>query len=313
MLTLVSVAIIVFFLFELSPINPIDAYIGAEAISVSPEQRANIAAKWGLNQPAGMRFLAWFSNIARGDFGMSMIYEAPVLEVIMARFRQSMLLMVLAWLLIGTAGFSLGIIAGLKQGTWIDRLIKGYCVVVQSIPAFWLGLLLMLLFAVRLGWLPLALNMPAGQLNSSVTLADRLTHAILPALTLSLVGIADLVLYIRAQVLQILGSEYILFAKARGETPAELVGRHIMRNAAIPAITISFNSFAQLLGGVILIEQVFSYPGLGKITVEAGLRGDLPLLLGISLFSVVFVFVGNTMADFFYRVVDPRLKEASDF
>lgn len=293
---------------ELSPIDPVTAYVGAST-KVGPEQRALIAEQWGLNKPPLERFFSWAASMIQGDWGYSIIYRRPVLEVILQKFATSLLLMSLAWVLSGILGFVLGLISGMKEGSLADRLIRGYCHILISTPTFWLGILFVMVFAVKLGWFPVALSVPIGTLAGDVTLMDRLSHVMLPALTLTVVGVANICLHTREKVISALASDYVLFARARGETKGEILKNHILRNVALPAITLQFLSFNELFGGAVFVEQVFSYPGLGYATVQAGLRGDVPLLMGITLVSLVFVYVGNTTADLLYKRVDPRIKE----
>src|SRR5690606_13017088 len=184
---------------------------------------------------------------------------------------------------------------------------------IASTPTFWMGLLLLMVFAVWLGWVPVGLGVPAGVLADEVTFVDRIRHMILPVLTLSLIGIAPIALHPREKPLDVLSSDYVLFARARGERGFGLVRRHGLRNIMLPAITLQFTSFSELFGGAVLTEQVFSYPGLGQAAVESGLRGDVPLLLGIVLCSAVFVFVGNLIADLLYRVIDPRIRKGGEW
>lgn len=307
---LFAVCAVSFTLVSLSPIDPVQAYIGADMMRVGPEQRQAIAAYWGLDRPPLERFGQWLSAVLRGDFGTSMIYRRPVLEVIGERFAASIWLMGAAWALSGVIGFAAGVVAAMKRGTWIDRAIRWYCYTLASTPTFWMGLLLLTVFAVWLGLFPVGLGVPAGVLAGEVTAVDRLQHMILPALTLSVVGgVANIALHTRQKLVDVLGSDYVLFARARGEKGLTLFFRHGLRNVALPAVTLQFASFSELFGGAVLAEQVFSYPGLGQATVEAGLRGDVPLLLGIVLFSAVFVFCGNLAADAIYRTLDPRMKE----
>lgn len=276
---------------------------------VSPEQREAIAQYWGLDKPPVERFWQWVAAIIQGDLGTSMIHRRPVAEVIAERFLHSLALLFSAWLLSGLIGFAAGVIAALKRDTWLDRLIKWYCYTLASTPSFWVGILLIMIFSVRLGWLPVGLSVPIGMLAEDVSWADRIRHMILPALTLSMVGISAVALHTRQKMIDVLNSEYFLFARARGEQGFTLLWRHGLRNVLLPAITLQFASFNELFGGAVLAEQVFSYPGLGQTTIEAGLRGDVPLLLGIVLFSAIFVFIGNTAADLLYRLVDPRVRE----
>jgi peptide/nickel transport system permease protein len=307
-LLLVVLSILSFWLVSKSPIDPVQAYIGADMMVVGPEQRENIAVYWGLDRPPLERLYLWGSALIKGDFGTSMIFRKPVISVIKERFTASLILMGLAWTISGLIGFWLGVLAAMKQGTLLDRLIKTYCFTLASTPTFWLGLLLLIVFAVWLGWFPIGLAVPAGVLAEEVGILDRLRHLILPALTLSILGVANIALHTRQKLIDILASEYVLLARARGATEREVLFRHGLRNIALPAITLQFASLSELFGGSVLAEQVFSYPGLGQATVQAGLRSDVPLLLGIVIFSALFVFTGNLLADIIYRLVDPRIR-----
>ncbi|MFJ9464946.1 ABC transporter permease [Viridibacillus arvi] len=306
---LVAICFISFLLVKNSPIDPIQAYIGADMLKVGPEQREKIAEYWGLDQPVIVQFLSWGSAVLKGDLGTSMIFRRPVSEIIGERFLNSLILMLAAWLLSGVIGFVMGVVAAMKKGTWIDRMIKWYCFTLASTPTFWMGLLILIVFAVWLGWFPVGMGVPAGVLSENVTMVDRIQHLILPVLTLSILGVANVALHTRQKLIDVLASDYVLFARARGEQGFVLFWRHGLRNVALPAITLQFAAFSELFGGAVLAEQVFSYPGLGQATVEAGLRGDVPLLLGLVIFSTIFVFVGNLLADLSYQVLDPRMRE----
>ena len=308
---LVALCIITFVLMELSPIDPVTAYVGAST-KVSAEQRQLIAEHWGLNKPPIIRFWSWFKSIISGDWGTSMIYRRPVLEVIGQKFMSSIWLMGISWILSGIIGFILGIIAGIKEGKLIDKIIRGYCYIIMSTPTFWLGILFIILFSVKLGWFPVALSVPIGVLSENVGFAERMQHIILPALTLSIISISSICMNTRQKVIEIMESDYILFAKARGESQISIIFNHVLKNVSLPAITLQFLSFSELFGGTIFVEQVFSYPGLGQATVSAGLKGDLPLLMGIAIISLVFVYSGNIIADLLYRVIDPRIKEGQN-
>lgn len=305
---LVAVSIISFTLVSHSPVDPIQSYIGADMTSVSPEQRENIAAYWGLNDSYSTRFFHWANAVLHGNLGTSLTFRTPVADVIAERFFASLALMGIAWGISGILGYLLGIIAGMRKGTWLDVVIKGFCFTIASTPAFWLGLLLLMCFSVWFGWFPVGLASPAGILNEDVTMYERIRHLFLPALTLSIVGISNVALHTRQKLIDVLDSEFIRFAKAKGERSFSLLLRHGIRNISLPAISLHFASFGELFGGAVLAEQVFSYPGLGQAVVQAGLGGDVPLLLGIVLFSTLFVFVGNLIADLLYQVIDPRVR-----
>ena len=304
---LVALCIVTFIMLEKSPIDPVQAYVGAD-LTVTQEQRENIAEHWGLNKPPVERFFSWFKSIASGDLGTSMIYRRAVKDVISERFIASHALMLVAWIVSGILGFILGIISGVNEGKFIDRFIRGYCYVLISTPTFWVGILLIMIFSVKLKLLPTGLGVPIGVLSNEVTIGSLIKHLILPSIALSILGVANICLHTREKVIEILSSDYILFAKARGESKKSIVFNHVIKNVSLPAITLQFLSFSELFAGAVFAEQVFSYPGLGQATVQAGLKGDLPLLMGIVIISLIFVYTGNLIADFLYIVIDPRVK-----
>lgn len=303
-----GLAVLSFVLISLSPIDPVRAYIGDAATRLSAEQRERIAQRWGLDQPAPVRFAKWAARLARGDFGASRIFNKPVLEVIRERFWVSLTLMAAAWMLSGVLGFALGVVAGAWRGSLWDRLIRFYAYILASTPAFWVGMVLLVVFAVKLGVAPICCASPVGVAYAEATLGEKVRHLVLPALTLSIIGVANIALHTRQKLLEVLESDFVVFVRAQGETAWGIVRRHGLRNIMLPAVTLQFASFSELFGGAVLAEQVFSYPGLGEATVLAGVRSDVPLLMGLVLFSAVFVFVGNTLADVIYRWVDPRIR-----
>ena len=307
-LLLLGVSLTAFLLMDASPLDPLQTNVGQAALgSMSPEQIARLEEYWGVGAPAAERYLNWLGGALRGDFGVSLLYRRPVLEVMGQRLANSLWLLVSAWLLSGALGLALGVAAGANRGRWPDRLVRGYCLVVSSTPAFWLALLLLIIFSVWLKVLPIGLSVPIGA--EAATLAQRLRHALLPALTLSVTGAAGIALHTREKVADVLDSDYILFARARGEV--HILRRHLPRNVALPAITLQFTSIGEVVGGSVLVEQVFSYPGLGQAAVAAGLGGDMPLLLGATVATAAMVFGGNLTADLLYGVVDPRIRRGA--
>ncbi|GAB2614075.1 ABC transporter permease [Kribbella endophytica] len=307
-LLLVAVAVASFALMLGSPVDPVDAYVGADIAAIGPEQRAQIAERWGLNDPPVERFANWLSHIVRGDLGQSHTFNQPVADVIAGKFLTSLALMAVAWSLSGVIGFGLGLIAGLKRGRLADRVITWWAYTLASAPTFWVGLLLLYAFSVSLQWTPVCCAVPVGQVASEVGLLDRLHHLLLPAVTLSLVGIAPVVLHTRQAVAVAMASDYVAFARAQGERTTGLVIHRVLRNAAGPALLLQFSSLGELFGGSLLAEQVFSYPGLGAATTAAALGQDVPLLLGIALFTTLFVYTGNQLGDLLHTWLDPRTR-----
>ena len=306
---IIALSILTFTLAQLSPIDPVRAYVGAESLA-SPEQMEYIAQKWGRNDPPLERYGKWVSSMLKGDMGDSIVYSRPVIDVIAENVKNSFWLMFVSWLFSGILGFILGILAATYRDSILDKAIRTFCYILSSTPTFWIGILLLLVFSVQLKIFPIGLSAPIGKAAANVTVWDRIYHLILPALTLSIIGISSIALHTREKMIEVWNSEYALFARARGESTFAIVKNHGIRNILLPAVTLQFASISELFGGSVLAENVFSYAGLGSVTVAAGTKGDLPLLLGITMFTGAIVFIGNMIANLLYPVIDPRIKEA---
>ncbi|OON97032.1 MAG: ABC transporter permease [Candidatus Epulonipiscium fishelsonii] len=303
---LITLSIATFALVSISPIDPIEVYASGN-LSMTVEQKISLEQKWGLNDPPVIRYFKWVSRLFQGDFGISIIYNVPVINVILDKVFLSVALMLTAWVLSGIIGFLLGIAAALNKGKLVDKLIKLWCLVLVSSPTFWVGILMIMFFCVKLDWFPIGFAVPLGVNEQEVTLWDNIHHMILPAITLSLTGVSNITLHTREKLIQVLNSDFALFAFAKGQTKINFVKKHGVRNIILPAITVHFATLSELFGGSILAETVFSYPGLGNVAIQAGLRGDMPLLMAITIFSGVFVFIGNFTANLLYKIVDPRI------
>ncbi len=309
---LLAVSIVSFTLVSISPIDPVQQYLLGLGTAVSPEKRAELEQYWGVDKPPVERYMIWLNELLHGNMGESSIYRRPVAQIIAERFVNSFALMLCAWVLAGLIGFALGCVMGMYHDRMPDKSLKKLCYVLSSVPTFWLGLLLLLVFSVWLGWFPIGFSSPIGVTSGNVTIRQKLHHLILPAFTLSLMSFSNIALHTRQKLIDVLNSEYVLFARARGEGKWTILRRHGLRNILLPALTLQFASFAELFGGSVLAENVFSYPGLGSAVSAAGLQGDVPLLLGITLFSALFVCVGNMIADVLYCVIDPRIREVGE-
>ena len=308
---LLAVSFITFALVANSPIDPVQANVGQAAYAtMSPERRAELAERWDSDRPLLERYVAWLGDAARGDLGESLRYNAPVIDVVGERLGNSFALLAASWLISGTVGILLGILAGARCGTFVDRAICAYCYVLSATPAFWLALVALMIFSVALGWFPIGFAAPIGS-SGAVSLLTRLHHMALPALVLSLTGIANVALHTREKTIEVLASSYVRFARARGEGVASIVFRHGLRNLAFPAVSLMCAQIGEVVGGSVLVEQVFSYPGLGQAAVTAGLGGDAPLLVAIALTTTAFVFAGNALADLLYGAINPRLAEGA--
>lgn len=306
---LLAVSMISFILISASPVDPVRQYILGIGTAISPEQRAEIEDYWGVNEPPAERYCTWLSELLHGNLGESAIYRRPVADIIGERFVNSLALMFSAWILAGMIGFVSGCVMGMYHNRLPDKILKKICYILSSVPTFWLGLVFLLVFAVWLKWFPIGFSSPVGVLNKDVTIWQKIYHLILPAFTLSLMSFSNIALHTRQKLIDVLNSEYVLFAKARGESKWTILRRHGLRNVLLSALTLQFASFAELFGGSVMAENVFSYPGLGSAVSAAGLQGDVPLLLGVTLFSALFVCTGNMIANLLYGVIDPQIRE----
>lgn len=304
---LLAVSILTFVLVMASPVDPVGQYILGLGTAVSPEQRMEIEEYWGVNEPPVERYIHWMTELSRGNLGESVLYRRPVAAIIRERFFNSLVLMICAWVLSGGAGFFFGCIMGMYREQLPDRFLKKLCYLLSSVPTFWLGLVFLLVFSVWLKWFPVGFSSPIGVLKENVTIWERLHHLVLPAFTLSFMSFANIALHTRQKLVDVLNSDYVLFARARGEGKWTILWRHGLRNILFPALTLQFSSFAELFGGSVMAENVFSYPGLGSAAAAAGLNSDVPLLLGVTLFSALFVAVGNMLANLLYGIVDPQI------
>ncbi|MDM3404581.1 ABC transporter permease [Citrobacter sp. Cb019] len=305
---LVLVAAGTFMLLSFSPVDPIRAYIGNDLLHVPPEQYARIAARWGLDQPLWERFGHWFIRVLQGDLGYSMLFNAPVASVIKERFATSFALLGGAWLLSGILGTAMGFVAGRYLNRWPDKAIYRLSYLLSSLPTFWIGMLLLALFAVRWPVFPVCCAWEPGNSGDMATLAERLRHLVLPVCALSLLGLGQITLHTRESIASVMKSDFVRFARSQGDKGWSLLRHQVLRHAITPALCLQFASLGELLGGALLAEKVFAYPGLGQATIDAGLRGDLPLLMGIVLFSTVLVFIGNSLSTWLVHVLNRALE-----
>ena len=311
-LLMAATSFVVFFLVSASPVDPLSANVGQAALAnLSDERRVALEAHWGAGVPFWERYGAWMAGLAQGDLGTSLRFNAPVADVIAQRALNSCALMAIAWVASGVFGFVLGVAAGARRGSKLDRAVKAYCFILAASPTFWVALIMLIVFSVGLGWFPIGFSQPIGRAAADVTFLDALHHLALPALTLSLVGVANIALHTREKTIDVMASPYVRFALARGESKLSVILHHGLRNLALPAITIQFAQVSEIFGGSVLVEQVFSYPGLGQAAVTAGIGGDAALLAGIALVSAAIVFGGNLTANVVYGLVDPQIRKGA--
>ncbi len=288
---LFGVTIIVFSILHLVPGDPVRLILGEMS---TPEAYARTRAQLGLDKPFFVQYFAYLGRICRFDLGRSIILNEDVSTVLAQRLKNTLELTVSALFLSYLIGIMFGVLAAVKRNTWFDYSSMGLAIVGVSIPQFWLGFLLISLFSVRLGWFPIA-----GY--------GSFRHLILPALTLSLAGAAEVARMTRSSVLEVIGQDYIQTAKAKGLHETVVVFKHALRNALIPIVTLLGLRIGWLFGGAVVIEIVFLRPGVGRMLVDGIYMRDFPVVQGITLMLAVTVILGNLMADMLYAVINPKV------
>ena len=294
------VAIAVFALLHATPGDPAVIIAGDYATG---EDIARIRAKLGLDQPFLTQVGLWLGRIVRGDLGTSIFSGLPVTTLIGQRVGTTAWLTLFAMLISVGIGVPVGVLAAWRKGSWLDRLVMVFAVSGFSMPTFWLGFILVYVFAITMSWLPVQ-----GYSPITAGFWPFLSHLILPALTLSVVYMALIARMTRASMLGVLNEDYIRTAFAKGVAPRGVLIRHALKNASLPVVTIIGIGFALLIGGAVVTESVFALPGLGRLTVEAIIRRDYPVIQGVILIvSGVYVLL-NLVIDVLYVVLDPRIR-----
>jgi peptide/nickel transport system permease protein len=297
---LLFVAIFVFMLLRLTPGDPAAVIAGDNATS---DQVDAIRAKLGLDEPLHTQFFIWSGRALNGDFGESFFFKKTVAELIAQRIEPTAMLALCTLILAVSIAVPLGVLAAAKQGGWVDRIVMGFSVMGFSVPTFVIGYLLIYLFAIQFGLLPVQ-----GYRRIAEGFGEFIIRLILPSITLAVVYIALVSRITRASVIETLGEDYIRTARAKGLPARTVLLRHALRNAAVPIITVIGIGIALLIGGVIVTESVYNIPGMGRLTVDAVLARDFPVIqVVILMFSFVYVLI-NLLIDIAYSFFDPRIR-----
>jgi peptide/nickel transport system permease protein len=301
---LIGVSMLVFLAVELAPGDAIDAMMPPESFS-NPEMRERMREDLGLNDPAPLRYAQWLGRTMTGDLGYSLTSQQPITDIIFRRLGTTLQLVGFALVLSLIVGVSTGVIAAIKHYSWIDYLTTFFAFFWISIPAFFMGLTLIYIFAVRLNWFPV---FGASSSNAEYPFFDRLHHLILPGVTLGLELAAALTRYTRASLLEVLHTDYLRTARAKGLPERMVITRHALKNALIPVITVIAFRMPYLIGGAVIIETVFQWPGLGLLMLNAATQKDYPLVMGLALIVTLVVVLSSFLADIAYSLVDPRIR-----
>lgn len=303
--TLLGISLIVFLVTRLSPGDPIRLYTFGDP-NVRPEDIEALRRSLGLHLPLPIQYVDWLTRAVRMDFGQSLLYHQPAANLIFARLPNTLQLAVAALLLQLVIGVPLGVIAALKRGSWADQVIRIFATVGHAVPAFWLGLVMILIFAVQLKVLPSQGMLTIGR--DQWDLLDRLKHLIMPATVLALSGIAFYSRLLRTETLDVIQQDYIRTANAKGLRERTVMAVHALRNALIPMVTALGGILAALVGGSIVVEQVFTWPGVGQFTFQSAVSKDYPVIMASVMISSLLLVVSYLLRDIVYALVDPRIK-----
>jgi peptide/nickel transport system permease protein len=307
---------LVFVLMHAAPGDPTAMYLRP---SVAPEVLEQMRQNWGLDQPIHIQYLRWMKSFLTGDFGVSLTQNRPVAAILSERIPNTLILSGTAIVLIFSIGIVIGIVQAVRQYSLLDSLLTIGALFIYSMPSFWLGLMLILIFAFKVyqvDWWPDALRFPASGMTSVnydllggwEKLVDRLRHLALPSIALGVSSAASVSRYMRSSMLEVIRQDYIRTARAKGLPESSVILKHALKNALLPVITLLGLYLPFLFSGAVLVEVVFAWPGMGKVIVDAIYQRDYPVVMATTFVFAVIVVVANLIADLLYAVVDPRIR-----
>lgn len=296
----VVVLTVLFLLLEIAPGDPIQNFVGD--VPISPAFEAQIVAAFGLDRPLWERYLVYLGNVFRGEFGYSFGTNEPVLELILNRAGNTLAIAVPAFIISTTLGIVLGAIAARTRKRWLDGGVSAGAVALFSVPNFWLGMLLIIVFSIQLGWLPTQGKAPYGQEGIDIR------YMVLPVITMASTELAFKTRIMRSSMIESLGQDFIDTARSKGLASQRVLWRHALPNALLPMVTVAGYSLGFILAGSVLVESVFGWPGMGLLFVDAIQRQDNQVVLGVAIFLTITILLANILTDITYGIVDPRLR-----
>jgi peptide/nickel transport system permease protein len=303
--TLIGISIITFLIARLSPGDPVRLFTFGIR-DFTQDDYLRLLHVYGLDKPIPLQYVDWITKALQGNFGESLIYHRESFGMVMERVPNTLMLAVAALLLQLVIGVPLGVLAAFKRGKWVDGAIRIFGVVGHAVPAFWLGLILIIVFAVQLRWLPSIGVLTVG--HDQLDILDRIKHLILPSFVLALTGIANYSRILRTETLDVLAQDFVRTAHAKGLRERTVIFTHALRNALIPVVTALGGILAALVGGALVIEQVFSWPGVGQFTFQAAIAKDYPIVQAGVMFTSTILVISYLLRDLTYAIVDPRIK-----
>lgn len=302
--TLIGVSILIFFLFAAMPGDYFDSFI-----KLSPDRLAELKALYGLDQPVVKRYFIWISGVLSGNLGFSLKYQEPVTSLLNSYIWNSFIVAILAVIISWTAALIIGVTSAVKQNSWFDRIITVGVFLFMSFPSFFLGLLMIKFISVDLNLLPIGGMIDTGSNSTGFSyVLEVVRHMILPVTLLSLLSIGSLTRYFRSGMIDVIKMDFIRTARAKGLKEKTVIFKHALRNAILPAITLLAFELPGLFSGAIITEQIFNWPGVGHIQLEAVNTRDYPVLMSFTLLLAVLTILGNLLADILYAYADPRIR-----
>ena len=297
---LVLVAVMVFALTRLASGDPIAVLLGDQA---SAQDIAQVRVQYGLDKPVLTQFAYWVKEVLHGNLGNSIFLQRPVTQALAERAEPTFFLAIFAVGIAALIGIPCGLVAAVWRGRLVDQVLSAVAMLGASVPSFWMGLILIQIFAVWLGWFP-----ASGYGNPGVSLLERLHHLVLPAVVLGVLNSALIIRFTRASVLDILSEDYVRTARSKGLSERVVILKHVLRNALVPIVTVVGLTTALMIGGAVVTETVFNLPGVGNLVVRAVLRRDYPVIQGALLVIAGIYVLINLVIDLLYMVVDPRIR-----
>jgi len=307
--TLIVISMILYGLISAVPGGFMSAY--TERSDFTPEDLARIRAKFGLDDPVPVRYFKWLKNMLQGDMGNSLFTKRPALEEIADRLPNTLLLMGIMMVTTLLVAIPLGILSAVKQYTWFDHISTTIAFAGQSLPVFWFGLLLIIIFAVTLRGAdgrPLLPGSGMYALGEPFSLMDRIKHLILPVSMLTFVSAAGYMRYLRSSMLDVIHEDYVRTARAKGLSERLVIYKHALRNAIIPLVTLVALDLPSLFGGALFTETIFAWPGIGRLYFTAALKTDYPLVMAVLMIESALIIGSNLLVDLIYAVLDPRIR-----
>ncbi|MCE5208752.1 MAG: ABC transporter permease [Chloroflexi bacterium] len=307
---LIFISLFSFMIMHISPGDPLAMYMNPEKRGMTPEQMEQLRHQLGLDRPVAVQYFYWLKNTLQGNWGYSLKTKAPVLQEILSRLPNTLLLGAASLLLTLLIGIPLGVLSAIKHYSFIDYLTTVISFIGISMPGFWFALLLIFIFSYHFNWLPSVGMQTIGfEMSGTEKTLDILKHMILPVLTLSIVEIGYWARYQRSTLLEVMNQDYVRLARAKGVTEKNVIWKHAFRNALLPMITLLGLTLPELVNGSYIVESIFGWPGLGRLGVNSILQRDYPIVMGVTMLSALLVVGGNILADLLYALFDPRIRQ----